>query len=101
MATYKNEKPSMLGLNHTNFRAVMVKDKDGKDTGEVERLVDVGAAVRLINPGETFEASPAEIPQPYLDKGWIKLLKADPEPEVAPPAPLAPPEDTSKGKAKA
>lgn len=73
MAVYTSTVPRALGLNHL-----------------------AGQAQRLIGPGDDFTANAAEIPQGFLDAGWIKLVSADPTPAVD----VAPDADPAKGKSK-
>lgn len=61
MAKYRNQKPGILGL------AVTKTDKEGN---RVSSDLTVG-------PGEVFEAEKADIPQLYLDNGWIVDAKDD------------------------
>jgi hypothetical protein len=55
MPTYKNFKPSVIGLNH-----------------------DLNKEARLINPGEVFEANASDIPKGLLDAGWVRTTNEKP-----------------------
>jgi hypothetical protein len=67
MPYWKNEKPSLVGLN-----------------------VRGDQQERLIGPGEVFEADEKDIPKGLLDAGWIKPSKTAP-PARAPGAAIAQP----------
>jgi hypothetical protein len=60
MAYWKNEKPSLVGLNH-----------------------GANSEQRLIGPGEVFEADDKDIPKGLLDAGWIKPSKTAPPARAA------------------